>query len=213
MNSVEISAKTLDEAIEEGLKTLGVKRENVDVQILSEPAQGLLKLWSSKPARVKLSVLRGPEEYMRFFLQELIENMGVRGEVVLQTPEEAVNGSLTHLLFEVNGENLGVLIGKRGSTLNAIQYLANVVLQRQFPLERARVLLDIENYRLKRKKTLEHLAKSLASKVSRTRQEVVLEPMTPQERRIIHICLKDEKDVVTSSQGQEPYRKVVIAPR
>ncbi len=212
MNSVEVSAKTVEEAVAEGLKSLGVKKDNVNIEVLSEPSQGILKLLgSNKPARVRLSVRRESEEYIMDFLQELVERMGVRGEIVKQNARE--NSDMGLINLEVVGENLGVLIGKRGNTLNAIQYLANVVYQRQFQLERGRVLLDIENYRLKRKRTLEHLAKSLASKVKRTGQEVILEPMTPQERRIIHIVLKDSKDVVTYSQGDEPHRKIVIAPR
>ncbi len=213
MNSVEISAKTVDEAIEEGLKSLGVKRNNVEIEVISEPSQGILKLLGSKPARVRLTVLRTPEEYIKYFLQNLVEQMGVQGEVVAQVSEDGKqqNEGLIHL--EVTGENLGVLIGKRGSTLNALQYLANVVYQRQFQEDRGRIILDIENYRQKRKKTLEQLAKNLAAKAKKTKKEIVLEPMTPQERRIIHMTLKDNNDVVTYSQGNEPYRKVVIAPR
>lgn len=207
MNSLEVSAKTVEEAINEGLKALGVKKNNVKIEILSEPSQGILKILGSKNARVKLTVLRTPEEYVKDFLNNILKIMGLNGEIKDERDEEG------NIILEVSGKNLGVLIGRRGNTLNALQYLTNVAYQRQFSLSKVRVFIDVENYRLKRKKTLEQLARNLALKALRTKKEITLEPMTPQERRIIHMALKNNKHVVTYSQGEEPNRQVVISPR
>ncbi|MGI6307645.1 MAG: RNA-binding cell elongation regulator Jag/EloR [Dethiobacteria bacterium] len=207
MISIEVSAKTVEEALEEGLKKLGVKKDNVQVEVLSEPAQGLFKFLGSKMAKLRLTVIKDTEEYIKDFLENIVHIIGVKGNINVVPNDEG------NLYLEIKGEDLGVLIGKRGNTLNALQYLSNVVLYRQFASPNQRVIIDIENYRLKRKKTLENLARNLALKVLKTKKEVALEPMNPQERRIIHIALKNYRDVVTSSHGEEPYRKIVISPR
>jgi spoIIIJ-associated protein len=207
MISLEISAKTVEEALDEGIKKLGVKKENVNLEILNEPSQGLLKFLGSKPAKIRLTVKKEPEEYIKDFLENILRIIGLQGDVLLEANEDDT------LSITINGKDLGLLIGKRGNTLNALQYLANVIFHRQFANNKKRILLDVENYRMKRKKTLEELAKNLALKALRTKKEVILEPMTPQERRIIHLALKNNRDVITSSHGEEPYRKVVISPR
>ena len=115
--------------------------------------------------------------------------------------------------MNVSGQKMGMLIGKRGQTLNALQYLLNVIYHKKFPEQEGRIILDVEDYRQKREETLRMLAENLAKKVVRMHREVVLEPMTPQERRIIHTALQEHEAVRTYSEGEEPYRKVVIAPR
>ncbi|MGI6328076.1 MAG: RNA-binding cell elongation regulator Jag/EloR [Dethiobacteria bacterium] len=207
MKTLEVTAKTIEEALEEGIKELGVKKNNVRVEIINEPSQGLLKFLSSKNAKIKLTVLKEPEEYVKEILENILHIIKLNGKVIVERESEE------ELFFNISGKELGLLIGKRGSTLNALQYLMNVILHRQFALAESRVIIDIENYREKRKVTLEQLAKNLASKVMRTKKEVVLEPMTPQERRIIHIALKNNKNVVTYSYGDDPHRKVIISPR
>ncbi|NMB40315.1 MAG: protein jag [Firmicutes bacterium] len=207
MISLEVSAKTVEEALDEGIKQLGVKKENVDVEIIDEPRQGLLRFFSSKPAKVRVTVKKHPEKYIQEFLQNIVEKIGLEGEITLENNEDGV------FLLKIKGKDMGLLIGKRGNTLNALQYLSNIVFHRQFANSKERVLVDVENYRHRRKKTLEQLAKNLASKALRTNREVTLEPMAPHERRIIHLALKNNSDVVTSSYGEEPYRKIVIAPR
>ncbi len=207
MKTLEVTAKTVEEALEEGIKELGVKKNNVRVEIINEPSQGLLKFLGSKNAKIKLTVLKEPEEYVKEFLEKLLHIIQLNGKVIVERENDG------DLHFNISGKDLGLLIGKRGNTLNALQYLLNVILHRQFALIEGRVIVDIENYREKRKITLEQLAKNLASKVMRTKKEVVLEPMTPQERRIIHIALKNNKHVVTYSHGDDPHRKVIISPR
>lgn len=207
MRSLEIIAKTVEEALEEGIKQLGVRKENTKIEILTEPSQGLLKFLGSKSAKVKLTVIKEPEEYMTDFLKEILNIIGLEGEVITQKE----NGD--DVCLNIKGKELGLLIGKRGNTLNALQYLSNVILHRQFTLLNGRTIIDIENYRQKRRVTLEQLAKNLAEKALRTNKDVMLEPMTPQDRRIIHLALQDNSDVITYSNGNEPYRKVVISPR
>jgi spoIIIJ-associated protein len=207
LKTIEISAKTVEEAFEAGIKELGVKRDNVKLEIINEPSQGLFKFLSSKNAKIKLTVLKGPEDYIKDFLEKLLHIINIKGNVNFKRE----NGGI--LFYNISGKDLGLLIGKRGNTLNALQYLINVILHRQFTSTEDRVIIDIENYREKRRITLEQLAKNLALKAMRTNKEVVLEPMTPQERRIIHLALKNNKHVVTYSYGDDPHRKVIISPR
>lgn len=207
MTSVEVSAKTVEEALSEGIKLLGVKKNNVKVEIISEPSQGFLKILGSRAAKVKVSILKEPGEYIKDILNEILHIIGLKGEVIISKEDDE------NIFLEVRGEKLGLLIGKHGSTLNDLQYLANVMLHRQFDSIKHRVIIDIENYRQKRKRTLEQLAQNLAFKALRMKKEINLEPMTPNERRIIHLALKSNKDVVTYSKGEEPHRKVIISPR
>lgn len=207
MTSIEVSAKTVEEALSEGIKMLGVKKNNVKVDIISEPAQGFLKILGSRAAKVKVSILKEPGEYIKDILSEILHIIGLNGEVIISKEDDE------NIFLEVRGEKLGLLIGKHGSTLNDLQYLANVMLHRQFDSIKHRVIIDIENYRQKRKRTLEQLAQNLAFKALRMKKEINLEPMTPNERRIIHMALKSNKDVVTYSKGEEPHRKVIISPR
>ncbi len=206
MREVEVNSNSVDEAVEEGLNILGVRKDNIQVDILSEPSQGFLKFLGNKSAKVKLRVLKGPEEYLKSFLEKVLQSLRLEGNIVIEKNAE-------NIYIDISGKDLGVLIGKRGNTLNSLQYLCNVVLHRQFSLNEDRVILDIENYRQKRKGTLENLAYNLAQKAIRTGKEIVLEPMTPQERRIVHLALKDNNDINSYSQGNEPYRKVVITPK
>jgi spoIIIJ-associated protein len=207
MKWVEISAKTVEEAVTEGMNLLGVKKDNINIEVINEPSQGFLKFLGNKQAKVKISILREPEEYIKHFLLQVMNKIGLDGDVNVSSGEDDI------VKLEIVGDNMGVLIGKRGSTLNALQYLANIVFHRQFNLDKKRVLIDIENYRQKRKKSLEMLANNLALKVTKTEKEIELEPMSAQERRIIHLSLKNNKRVTTFSKGEEPNRKVIIAMR
>ena len=184
MKTIEISAKTVEEAFEAGIKELGVKRDNVKLEIINEPSQGLFKFLSSKNAKIKLTVLKGPEDYIKDFLEKLLHIINIKGNVNFKRE----NGGI--LFYNISGKDLGLLIGKRGNTLNALQYLINVILHRQFTSTEDRVIIDIENYREKRRITLEQLAKNLALKAMRTNKEVVLEPMTPSGKAYYSSCVK-----------------------
>ena len=207
MRSIEVCGKTVEEALQEGIQKLGVRKDNVTVEILSEASAGLFKILSNKPARVKVTVKREPADFVRDFLQNLLRQIGVEGEATV------VNEENDCICLEVKGSRTGMLIGKRGNTLNALQYLCNVVLSRNFSKEKKRVLLDVESYRARREKSLVKLAENMATKAWRLNREIALEPMSPQERRIIHLALKDNRHVETYSRGEEPFRKVIIIPR
>ncbi len=207
MRSIEVSSKSVEEALQEGIMQLGVRKDNVQVEILNEASSGLFKLLANKPARVKLTVIHEPVELIKKYLQEILRLIGLEGEIRVVKEE----GENIHV--EICGKRMGILIGKRGNTLNALQYLCNVVMSRNFNEDKRRVLLDVENYRQRRENNLQQLAENMAGKAMRTNREVFLEPMTPQERRIIHLYLKNNTNVTTYSKGEEPFRKVVITPR
>lgn len=176
------------------------------MEVLIESSHGLFGIIGSKQARVRVTEKSNPEQYLGNFLQNVIAHMGIDGQVETVVTDEA-------LRFNINGQRMGMLIGKRGQTLNALQYLLNVAYHKKFPGESQRVILDVEDYREKREQTLQNLAINLAKKAVHYKKEVVLEPMNPQERRIIHTTLQDNTSVSTYSQGEDPYRKVVIAPK
>ncbi len=204
--SVTIKAKTVDDAIKEGLNELGLSLGEVDIEILSD-SKGFLGL--NKSAQVKLTKKSGPENLAEEFLTGLFEHMNVNATMSINVTEESLNVDLT-------GDQTGVLVGRRGETLDAIQYLTSLVVNRSQE-EFKRVIVDTENYREKREQTLVKLAERIASKVIKTGKRVVLEPMNPYERRVLHATLQNNPKVETLSEGDEPYRKVVVrkkrAPR
>lgn len=206
MRTVEINGKTVEEATQKALEELGVSAEHALVEIITESSPGLFGIIGSKQARVRVTEKIDPEHYLGEFLQNVMGHMRVDGQVETVVTDEA-------LRFNINGQRMGMLIGKRGQTLNALQYLLNVAYHKKFPGESQRVILDVEDYREKREQTLKNLAINLAQKAVHYQKEVVLEPMNPQERRIIHTTLQDNISVSTYSQGEDPYRKVVIAPK
>lgn len=208
MRIVEASGRTVEEAIEASLEELGVRLEDVEIEILEEPNRGFLGILGSKQARVKVSVQDSPEEIGKEFLNSVFEKMKM--EVEIESAEK--DG---YLYLSMTGANMGILIGRRGETLDALQYLANLVVNKKLALlgEHTRIILDIEGYRSKREKTLINLAEKISMRVRRTGSKVVLEPMNPHERRIIHTALQGDEGVQTFSEGVEPYRKVVVAPK
>ncbi len=204
MKTVEITGKTIDEAVEKGLEELGIGRDNAEIEVLCEPSNGLFGFIGSRSAKVKIGIKREPAELARYFIEQMVEKIGLEN---VQVKIEKENDNI--IFIDIVGENLGVLIGKRGQTLNSIQYLTNLVVNKNFK-KFSRVVVDVEGYRQRREGTLKNLAENLAQKVIRGKRNIVLEPMIPQERRIIHTALQNHPSVATYSQGDEPYRKVVI---
>jgi len=202
MKVLEKQGKTVDEAINLALEELKVSRDDVEVEILEEGNKGILG-FLSKMARVKVTVKPKPDEIATEFLRGLLNFIDKDVKIHSSFKDGVLN-------VELEGGNVGILIGKRGSTLDALQYLTSLVTNRHSD-DYTRVLLDAENYREKREKTLERLALKMASKVKDTRRSVTLEPMYPNERRIIHTTLQDDLEVKTKSVGEEPFRKVVIS--
>lgn len=209
MRTVEKTGRTVEEAVEASLEELGVGQDDVEIEVLEEPNRGLFGIIGSKQARVKVTVKISPEQLAFDFLNAVLEKMKMDD---VQIESEERDG---YLYLSMTGENMGILIGRRGETLDALQYLVNLVVNKKlFPLgERAKIILDIEGYRSKREKTLINLAKKISMRVRRTGNKVVLEPMSPHERRIIHTALQGDDEVETYSEGVEPYRKVVVAPK
>jgi spoIIIJ-associated protein len=209
MRTVETTGRTVEEAVEASLEELGVGQDDVEIEILEEPNRGLFGIIGSKQARVKVTVKIEPEKIAEDFLYSVVEKMNM-DDVEIESEERE-----GYLYLSLSGENMGLLIGRRGETLDALQYLVNLVVnKRLFPLgERVRIILDIEGYRAKREKTLVNLAQKISMRVRRTGNKVVLEPMNPHERRIIHTALQGDDEVQTYSEGVEPYRKVVVAPK
>lgn len=202
MKTVESSGKTIDEAILMAVAQLGVQRDNLDIEILEEPVRGLFGIIGGKDARIRASIKQTMGDKAKEFLTELLTHMEVDAIVEVSESNEVIN-------IEFKGRNMGLLIGHRGETLDALQYLTSLVVNKEGQ-EYKRVALDTENYRKKREETLRRLAKRLGYKVSKTRRKVTLEPMNPFERRIIHSALQNDNYVRTYSEGDEPYRRVVI---
>ncbi len=206
LKSVEKTAKTMEEALESALEELGVSEDRVTVEILEEPSKGLFGFIGGKPARILVNVR--PLDALtvgKQFLSDLFQAMHISVELEIDAPEE--EGPVT---INLRGEDLGILIGKHGQTLDALQYLTNLAANRDAE-EKMKFVIDVEEYRRRRAETLTRLAQRLASKVKRMGEPVVLEPMTPHERKIIHMALQDDRRISTYSEGEEPNRKVVIA--
>lgn len=202
--SVVKTGKTIQEAVRLAIEELGVDLENVKIDILEEPGKGLLGLINNKPGKVRVTLKTTPCDIVKEFLENMLIRMKVEGRVTVTEEQGGI------VKAEFNGPDMGILIGRRGQTLDAIQYLASLVVNKKFEGQYYRVVLDVENYRQKREETLTALAKNLAQKAVRLKRDVVLEPMNPYERRIIHSTLQGNPRVTTVSEGQDPYRKVVI---
>jgi len=204
MTKVLASGKTIEDAVRNGLKQLQVTEDRVKVVVVEQPAKGFLGLIGSKDAKVELELIPDPKEEAERFIREVAHAMGL--DVQLTWSETKDNLLLS---ISCNGD-LGMLIGRRGQTLDALQYLVTIVANR-YSDNHIRIVLDAENFRERRRKTLEELSERLAGRVIRTRKEVVLEPMVPHERKVIHSQLQSHPKVRTFSQGDEPNRRVVIA--
>lgn len=202
--SVVKTGKTIQEAVRLAIEELGVELEQVKIDILEEPGKGLLGLINNRPGKVRVTLKTTPSDVVKEFLDNMLKNMKIEGRVSVTEEQGNV------VKAEFIGPDMGVLIGRRGQTLDAIQYLTSLVVNKRFEEQYYRVVLDVENYRQKREATLAALAKNLAQKAVRLRRDVVLEPMNPYERRIIHATLQENPKVTTISEGQDPYRKVII---
>lgn len=254
MKSVEVSARTIEEAVASALSHLAVSEDEVEVEVLEQPSRGILG-FGARPARVRVTVkeiaVAVPEkrppanhdtrserlpglkagappaigavkepwrelsaddrvEIGKDFLMSLLKEMGIEASVTTREEGDVV-------YCEVRGRNMGVLIGRRGETLNSVQYLVNLVANKGIApggeSERRRFVIDPEGYRRRREETLRNLARRKAAQVKRSGHRVVLEPMNALERRIIHLALQDDAYVETFSEGKDPYRRVVIAPK
>jgi spoIIIJ-associated protein len=250
MESVEVSAKTVDEAIDIALEELGLRRSQVNIEVLTPGKPGLFGL-GGEQARVRVTALEGVEvrqrepaedrdelpvaaaheelfpeseievkdisseevELASDYLRTLLDLMGVNAEVTVRAPETAADGlGRATAVLDIDGEDLGLLIGRRGSSLAALQYLVNVMVTRRLQ-SRVLVTIDVEHYHRRREDSLRGLARRMADRVRQSRRAVTLEPMPAAERRIIHLALAEDQAVMTASVGQGDDRKVVIRPK
>lgn len=206
MEYIEVSAKTVDDAITEACQKLGVTSDRLDYQVIEEGSSGFLGI-GSKPAVIKAAVKEeelSVSDAAKNFLRDVFASMKMSVVVNVEYNEEEKTMDV-----DLSGDDMGILIGKRGQTLDSLQYLVSLVVNKESE-DYIRVKVDTENYRERRKETLENLAKNIAYKVKRTKRPVSLEPMNPYERRIIHSALQGDKYVSTHSEGEEPFRRVVV---
>ncbi|TVY10698.1 RNA-binding cell elongation regulator Jag/EloR [Paenibacillus cremeus] len=205
MKKIVVSGKTIDDAVRNGLQQLGVPQERVKVNVLEQPSKGLFGLIGAKDAKVELELLPDAIEEAIAFLRDVLQTMQLEVRIEQKQDKDGIE-------LHMHGTDLGMLIGRRGQTLDALQYLVNIVANR-YADHHLRIVLDAEQFRERRKKTLQELADRLADRVIRSKKEVVLEPMSPQERKVIHSQLQQHPKVRTFSRGEEPGRRVVIVLR
>jgi spoIIIJ-associated protein len=238
--SVEASGKDVEEAIAQGLAELGKTRDEVEIEVLSEGSRGLFGL-GAEEARVRISVVKpqvveevvekieGEEEekvekpaapplerdfqqIAKGTLEELLAKMGIRAQVVIRQKVDVEEGELPPVILDIVGDDLGILIGRRGETLAALQYITRLIVSRKtrrwYPL-----VVDVEQYKVRRERSLRRLAQRMAERVSFSRQPMALEAMPAYERRIVHMTLRDHPSVTTKSVGEGDQRKVTIIPK
>jgi len=204
VREITASGETVEEAIESALQQLNIPEDRAEIEVIDEGKKGFLGLFGSVRAVVKVTEKVDNIEMTAQFLTEVSTNMGVDVEVEIEQEDNRVT-------FNLSGEKIALLIGRRGKTLNALQYLTQLVLNKQTRQFYA-VTVDAEGYRKRREETLIDLAEKMADKVTRVKRKVTLEPMPAYERKIIHTALQDESTVSTYSHGNEPHRHIVIKP-
>lgn len=206
MEYIEVSAKNVEDAITEACQQLGATSDQIDYEVIESGSSGFLGI-GGKNAVIRVRKKFSIEDNVREFLDAVFSAMQMEVELLIQ-----VNEDERSIDIELKGADMGILIGKRGQTLDSLQYLTSLAVNKNLE-NYYKVKIDTEDYRKRRKETLENLAKNIAYKVKRTRRPVNLEPMNPFERRIIHSTLQNDKYVTTHSEGEEPYRHVVVAPK
>lgn len=203
MKSIETIGKTTEEAIQNALKQLNVTEDKVNIEILEEGSKGFLNIIGVKPAKVKVTLKRDYISEATSFLRDVLNTMNIKAEIHVKEENDEIKINLI-------GPNMGVLIGYRGETLDALQYLLSLIINKNHEEAYKRVILDTANYRQNRQETLRRLALKMGDKVRKSGRTLKLEPMNPYERRIIHSTLQNNTYVITHSEGEEPYRRVVI---
>ncbi len=202
MKIVEKSGRTVEEALELALIEMDLSEEDVEYEVLEEDSKGFLGLFGSKEAKIRVTEKENVHKVAKAFLEETLEKMNIYAKVDVELTEDGIFAT-------VSGDNMSVVIGRRGKTLDALQYLTNLVINRDRE-NYIHLVLDSEDYRAKRKESLEELAYRMADKAKRQRRDIILNPMNSYERRIVHSALQKDEEVSTRSEGRDPYRKVII---
>lgn len=205
VKSIVKSGKSIDDAINLALSELNLERHEVEVEVLEEPTKRFFGLFGTTEAKVKVSVLPNSSAIAEEFLKSVFEKMDIEGnfEILVKKKDLFIN------IIDINSKDKGIIIGKRGNTLDSLQYLTSLVVNKESE-KYVRVTLDSGSYREKREETLRSLARKMAEKAKSTKRPVKLEPMTAYERRIIHSALQRNADIKTYSEGKDPYRRIVI---
>ena len=204
MKTIEMTGKTVDEALKNALDELKLTKENVDVEIIDEGSKGLFNLIGAKPAKVRVTKKPDSIDNAKKFLTDVLNSMNIKADINIKEENDVVNINLC-------GDKMGLVIGYRGETLDSLQYLVSLVINKNHENPYKRVVLDAENYRSKREETLVRVAQKAAYTVRKSKRPYKLEPMNPYERRIIHSALQEYNDINTYSEGEEPFRRIVIS--
>ena len=204
MEYIEVSAKTVEDALTDASVQLGITSDQLEYEIVEKGSNGFLGLIGSKNATIRVKVKSSVEDEVREFLTSVFNAMKMQVEIEINKNEDE-----RFLDVELKGDDMGVLIGKRGQTLDSLQYLTSLAINKHSDVY-YKVKIDTEDYRKRRRDTLENLARNIAYKVKRTKRPVSLEPMNPFERRVIHSALQNDRYVTTHSEREEPYRHVVV---
>ena len=186
------------------LRELNITRDRAIIDIIDEGSRGFLSFIGNKPAKVKVTVKRDYIEEAYNFVRSVLDSMGILAEIKIREDNDVIKIDLT-------GPRMGLIIGYRGETLDSLQYLISLVVNKHHDISYKKIILDTENYRAKREKALKQVALKIANKVKKTKKIFKLEPMNPYERRIIHAILQEDDTIITYSEGDEPFRRVVIA--
>lgn len=203
MKIVEMTGKSVSEALKNALKQLNLTEDKVEVEIIQEASKGFLNFIGNKPAKIIVKVKRDYIQDGKIFLRNVLDSMGIESEINFKEENDMLHINIT-------GPKMGLIIGYRGETLDSLQYLVSLVVNKSHDIPYKKIVLDTENYRSKREETLKRVAQKTAYKVRKTGRSFKLEPMNPYERRVIHSELQDNEFIYTYSDGDEPYRRIVV---
>ena len=204
MKIIEMTGKTVDDALKNALKELNLTEDKVEFEVLEEGSKGLFNLIGSKPAKIKVTVKRDAALESKIFLTNVLNSMGIKADIEVKEENDTI-------FINLSGAKMGLVRGYRGETLDSLQYLVSLVVNKNHDVPYKKIVLDTENYRSKREETLKRVAQKTAYKVKKTGRPYKLEPMNPYERRIIHSALQDYTDINTYSEGEEPFRRIVVS--
>ena len=203
MKIIEVTGKTVEEALKHALDELKLTKDKVDVEIINEGSKGLFNLIGTKPAKIKVTKKPEPIDNAKEFLINVLSSMNIDAEIRINEENDVIK-------IDLSGPKMGLVIGYRGETLDSLQYLVSLVINKNHNNSYKRVVLDAENYRKKREETLIRVAQKSAYKVRKSQRPYKLEPMNPYERRVIHAALQGRSNICTYSEGEEPYRRIVV---
>ena len=203
MKSIEVIGKTVDEALNKALAQLNVTKDNVMIDIIDEGSKGLFNLIGVRPAKINVTVKKSALDDAKNFLNDILNNMNITADISIIEKDNTLN-------IDITGKNVGSIIGYRGETLDSIQYLVSIVVNKNHEEPYRKVIVDVENYRKKREDTLKGVAVKAANRVRKSGRAYKIEPMNPYESRIIHSALQEFNDITTHSEGEDPHRRVII---